>query len=91
MDESTEHYRTVTYWYGLPRPSLVQTDPLKVGDEASEKRSRVRLAAASPPYSITSRYESGGHAHGRYLAGQNDRAARRRARRSFVSVFDPAN
>ena len=25
-DESDEHYETVTYWYGLPGASLVQTD-----------------------------------------------------------------
>ena len=42
-NESTEHYETVTYWYGLPAPSLVQTDELKIGDAASEKRPRLRL------------------------------------------------
>ncbi len=28
-NESTEHYETVTYWYGLPAASLVQTDDLR--------------------------------------------------------------
>ena len=28
-NESTEHYETVTYWYGTPSPSLVQTDELR--------------------------------------------------------------
>ncbi|MGH9608645.1 MAG: DUF2961 domain-containing protein, partial [Bryobacteraceae bacterium] len=36
-DQSTQHYETVTYWYGLPAPSLIRTDVLRVGDPASEK------------------------------------------------------
>ena len=40
VNESTEHYETVTYWYGLPAASLIQTDELHVGDEASEQRHR---------------------------------------------------
>ena len=36
-NESTEHYQTVTYWYGLPAASLVKTDELQIGDAESEK------------------------------------------------------
>ena len=59
MNESTEHYETVTYWYGLPFPSLVQTDTLQIGDAASEKMHGYSSPEASEPYTITSRYEWG--------------------------------
>lgn len=58
-NESKEHYETVTYWYGLPAPSLIKTDELIIGDEASEKQHRYRSPEASAPYEITSRYEWG--------------------------------
>jgi hypothetical protein len=59
INESTEHYETVTYWYGLPAASLVQTDELRVGDAASERAHRYVSPDASAPYEITSRYEWG--------------------------------
>jgi hypothetical protein len=58
-NESTQHYETVTYWYGLPAPSLVKTDEMIVADEASEKQHHYSSPRASPPYEITSRYEWG--------------------------------
>ena len=58
-NDSTQHYETVTYWYGLPSPSLVQTDQLQIGDAAAEKAHGYLSPAASAPYSITSRYEWG--------------------------------
>jgi D-arabinan exo alpha-(1,3)/(1,5)-arabinofuranosidase (non-reducing end) len=58
-DDSTEHYETVAYWYGLPSPSLVKTDELHLGDPASEKAHQYDSPDASEPYSITSRYEWG--------------------------------
>lgn len=58
-DESTDHYETVTYWYGLPSPSLVQTDVLQIGDAESEKKHGYWSPQASAPYTITSRYEWG--------------------------------
>src|SRR5207237_7167301 len=36
-NESTEHYETVTYWYGANRPTLIKTDELKIGDAGSER------------------------------------------------------
>jgi len=59
QDESTEHYQTVTLWYGVNRPSLVKTDELKVGDEASEAAHGYVSPEAGAPYAITSRYEWG--------------------------------
>ncbi len=59
QNESTEHYQTVTYWYGLNRPSLLKTDELKVGDPASERDHDYVSPEASPPDEISSRYEWG--------------------------------
>jgi hypothetical protein len=59
QDESTEHYQTVAYWYGINSPSLVKTDELKVGDPASESTHAYSSPEATAPYSITSRYEWG--------------------------------
>lgn len=58
-DESTEHYETVAYWYGLPSPSLIETDHLQIGDEVDEQAHGYLSPQASAPYSISSRYEWG--------------------------------
>ncbi|MDB6053271.1 MAG: hypothetical protein JWN25_794 [Verrucomicrobiales bacterium] len=59
INESTEHYQTVTYWYGAPAASLVKTDELKVGNIPSETAHHYLSPQASPPYEIKSRYELG--------------------------------
>jgi hypothetical protein len=59
QNESTEHYQTVAYWYGINRPSLVKSDELKIGDPVSEREHQCSSPGASPPYEITSRYEWG--------------------------------
>jgi hypothetical protein len=67
-DESTEHYETVTYWYGLPAASLIKTDELAVGDQRSEMQHHYVSRNASPPYAISSRYEWGPDTlHGREI------------------------
>jgi hypothetical protein len=83
-DESSEHYETVTYWYGLPSPSLIKTDELSVGDRESEKVHEYHSPEASEPVEITSRYEWGvdhlggkeiypAHAEvGRYTSGTSE-------------------
>ncbi len=58
-NESTEHYQTVTYWYGRHGATLIKTDELKIGDTASEAAHRYTSPQASTPYEITSRYEWG--------------------------------
>jgi len=58
-NDSAEHYQTVTYWYGLNRPSLIKTDELKIGSPESEKAHQYASPEASEPYEITSRYEWG--------------------------------
>jgi hypothetical protein len=59
VNQSSEHYRSVTYWYGLPSPSLVETDELDVGNLASEAAHRYVSTDASEPYKLRSRYEWG--------------------------------
>jgi D-arabinan exo alpha-(1,3)/(1,5)-arabinofuranosidase (non-reducing end) len=56
-NESTEHYETVTYWYGLPGASVIKTDQLDVGAAASEQSHNYDAPDASPPQLIVSRYE----------------------------------
>jgi hypothetical protein len=64
LNESTEHYQTVAYWYGAPAPTLIKTDELKVGDAESERAHKYRSPNASAPYVITSRYEWGVDSYG---------------------------
>ena len=59
QNESTEHYETVTYWYGAHHPTLIKTDELKIGDPVSEQSHRYSSPDASAPYDLTSRYEWG--------------------------------
>ena len=92
-DESDQHYETVTYWYGLPAPSLVKTDELAVGDAASEREHHYVATQASRPYQLTSRYEWGPDTlrsveiypatsdRGRSLTGSSE----------FTLQLDPAN
>src|SRR5882724_929881 len=59
VNESTQHYQTVTFWYGLNHPSLVKSDELKIGNADSEQLHHYASPEASAPYEITSRYEWG--------------------------------
>lgn len=56
---SKEHYETVTYWYGIPSPSLVKTDELDVGNSGSERAHDYHSPEASAMGKIVSRYEWG--------------------------------
>ena len=58
-NESVQHYKTVTYWYGLPAASLLETDRLDIGDKSSEATHNYVSPQSSAPYEITSRYEWG--------------------------------
>ncbi len=58
-NQSTEHYETVTYWYGAPHATLVKTDELVIANPASEKAHSYVSPDASSPYEISSRYERG--------------------------------
>ena len=58
-NDSTEHYRTVAFWYGSPNPCLVPADELHVGDTDDEAKHAYVAVGGSTPYSVTSRYELG--------------------------------
>jgi hypothetical protein len=92
-NESTEHYETVTYWYGTPSPSLRQTDELKVGDVESEKAHDYRSPDASAPYEITSRYEWGvDHVRGREIfPATTDRGRSTTGTSEFTLKLEPEN
>jgi len=93
VNESKEHYETVTYWYGLPAASLIRTDELAVGDEQSERKHRYVSPDASKPYEITSRYEWGPDT----LDGQEiysastDRGRTTKTTSEFTLRIDPRN
>lgn len=56
---SSEHYETVAYWYGLPASTLIKTDEIDIGSEASEKSHNYTSTDASAVQTVTSRYELG--------------------------------
>ena len=58
-NDSDQHYETVTYWYGVPSPSLIQTDELQIGDTRSERAHHYVSPESTDSYTITSRYEWG--------------------------------
>ena len=92
-DESTEHYETVTYWYGLPAPSLVKSDELMIGDEQSEKSHDYVSPQASKPYELTSRYEWGVDTiKGREIfPATTDRGRTTKGTSEFTLQLDPNN
>lgn len=58
-NESTEHYETVTYWYGVNQPGLVLSDEFDVGNAADEKLHEYRSPDATAPEKLSSRFELG--------------------------------
>ncbi len=92
-NESKEHYETVTYWYGAPAPSLIQTDDLRIGDEASERLHQYNSPEASAPYEITSRYEWGPDTmEGKEIyPAETDRGRTTKAQSEFTLKIDPRN
>ena len=93
VNESTEHYETVTYWYGLPAPALVRTDELMVGDEASERQHGYASPDATTPYEIVSRYEWGPDTlPGREIyPAETDRGRSTKTSSEFTLRIDPGN
>ncbi|WP_084498246.1 DUF2961 domain-containing protein [Pedobacter sp. V48] len=56
---SQEHYESVSYWYGMPWPSLIKTDSIDVGKQDDELRHAYYSPEASEVETIRSRYEWG--------------------------------
>ena len=92
-DETTEHYRTVTYWYGLPAASLVKTDSLQIGDAASEKQHAYISPGASAPYPITSRYEVGVSSFNKVevVPTETDQGRKTTGTSEFILQINPEN
>ena len=92
-DDSIEHYRTVTYWYGIPAASLVESDTFQVGDETSEKAHNYLSPDASAPYAITSRYEWGVDTfHGQAIyPPTTDQGRKTTGTSEFTVKIDPQN
>jgi len=65
INDSTEHYSGVIYWYGIDSPSLVLTDHFQTCDENLDAREHEYISpTAGEPYLLTSRYEWGPDHHG---------------------------
>jgi hypothetical protein len=92
-NESTEHYETVTYWYGAPSPALRKTDELRIGDAASEKEHLYDSPEACAPYEITSRYEWGvDHVDGKEIyPAHADRARSTKGTSEFTMKLEARN
>jgi hypothetical protein len=93
LNESTEHYETVSYWYGSPGATLVQTDKLKIGDAESERDHHYHSPQASDPYEIASRYELGVDTlHGKQVyPSHTDKGRTTKATSEFTLTLDPKN
>jgi hypothetical protein len=92
-NESSEHYETVTYWYGLPAPSLLKTDELFIGDANSEREHRYSSPGASPPYEVVSRYEWGPDTWNgaEIYPAEKDRGRTMKTTSEFTLKVDPQN
>ena len=92
-NESTQHYETVAYWYGIPAPSLIRTDELMVGDEKSEREHAYQSPDSSAPYELTSRYEWGPDTVGgeEIYPAQTDRGRKTKTTSEFTLKIDPRN
>ncbi len=92
-NQSIEHYRAVTYWYGLPGASLVKSDELQLGDPQSEAAHQYHSPEASAPYEITSRYEWGVDTlDGKEVyPAQTDRGRKTTGASEFTLQIEPKN
>ncbi len=90
---STEHYETVTFWYGRNRATLRLTDQFKVGDQASETTHDYHSPQASGVYHLDSRYECGVDTLGDRTIYPAERDAGRvtQGTSEFRVKIDPAN
>lgn len=92
-NQSTEHYETVTFWYGRKGATLVKTDTFHPADEPSARAHDYVSPTASGPYAIESRYEWGPDA----VEGKEIYPPHREQARSMTGVsefnvaIDPAN
>jgi hypothetical protein len=94
INQSEEHYKTVTYWYGAPYATLIKTDELKIADAESE-REHSYASPESTAYEITSRYELGPDslplAHGDTYPIQTMQGRKTKGTSEFLFTLDPKN
>ncbi len=88
-----EHYRSVTFWYGINQPCLILTDTLEVGDTADEQRHGYESPQASPVQTLSSRYEWGvDHLNGKQLFPETTDTGRfTKGASMFTLKLDPRN
>ena len=58
-NDSSEHYRSLVYWYGREGACLVQSDAVQIGDLEDERAHDYDSPTASEPIELRSRYELG--------------------------------
>ncbi|MCL6629762.1 MAG: DUF2961 domain-containing protein [Armatimonadetes bacterium] len=92
-NDSEEHYRTVTFWYGLHQPCLVQTDEFHVGDLEDEEAHEYFSPTASEVQTLSSRYEWGvDHLHGKEIFPETTDTGRyMKGISTFVLKLNPNN
>jgi hypothetical protein len=89
LDDSTEHYQTVAYWYGRPSACLERSDSLHIGDANDETAHQYQSPSASAPMTVTSRWDAlGGDAED---PATTDTERTMTATSSFTLAIDPAN
>jgi len=104
INQSTEHYSAVCYWYGVDSPALTQTDELNVCHPQSQKEHNYQSPTAEEPYTLVSRYELGpdgeGMERGRppgfeptqmYYPAEEDQVRVMTGESRFEVNVDPAN
>jgi hypothetical protein len=94
LNDSSEHYRAVSFWYGVPGACLVQTDALHVSDLEDERAHAYASPDASAPQSLTSRYDWGpdhGLFGGELYAASSDSGRFTRGQSEFTLALDPNN
>lgn len=92
-NQSSEHYQTVTFWYGRKGATLVKTDGFQSGDPASERAHEYVSPTASENYALHSRYEWGpDHVKGREIYPTHSEWARTmRGTSEFTMTINPGN
>jgi len=88
-----EHYRSVTFWYGINQPCLVLMDTFDVGNTSDERRRNYDSPQASPVQTLSSRYEWGvDHLDGKEIFPEStDKGRFTKGSSTFTLKLDPRN
>ncbi len=92
-NDSTEHYQTLTYWYGAPKACLARTDSLQLGDATSESAHAYASPAASIATQVSTRWDLGVDAVGStsIQAATTDWERHTAGTSEFELAIDPLN